>query len=332
MGSLSLLADRWKCDRSGPSLLSNWPNPCLTFPKLSAKTKTGTALARKTAAAGAGGLGTYRNLMEWWLIAVFIAAGAMAGTLAGLMGLGGGILYVPVLVYSLEGRVSPSELPLVAVSTSLLVISFSILSSALTHWQKGNLDLSPLLPLVVGGAVGALLASLGLAGLPTKPFKILLGLFELFVAAQLIHTSKKAEPPEHNAGFWVYGLIGFCGGGVSAFFGVGGGLVVMPLMHFLAGYKIAKAVGTASVFMIFATLLGLGFHSFQPITHSDLPGIWHNFYLPGFFALLPTAFVFNRVGALWAAKINPAMLKRALGLVILPLGLVNLINGLVALL
>ncbi|MDT8448510.1 MAG: sulfite exporter TauE/SafE family protein [bacterium] len=268
--------------------------------------------------------------MELWLIAVFVATGALAGTLAGLMGIGGGILYVPVLVYSLEQAGLPdAQIPLVAVSTSLAVILASLGNSLAAHWKNGNIDFSPLLGLVLGGALGALLASLALKELSADPFKILLGSFELFMALKLLKGSQKNDAvTQGRRGLLVFAGIGFAGGLLSAFFGVGGGLIVMPLLHFVSAYPIAKAVGTTTGFMLFAAAAALGSHGLQADPSTQLTGLWHAFYLPGFFALLPSAFIFNRVGANLAHRTDPKRLKRWFGWFILPLGLLNGLGGL----
>ena len=270
--------------------------------------------------------------MDLSLILIFILVGALAGTLAGLMGLGGGVLYVPVLIYSLAPSLSPKDVPLVAVSTSLAVITVSLLASAYTHYKNGNVHLRPLPGLVFGGTLGAIIASLGLKGVDAHQFKVLLGLFELFIAIQLIRGARKNEPPAKTSRHSTFAAIGFLGGLLSAFFGVGGGLVVMPLMHFFAGYPLKRAVGVASIYMILATIVGLVSHSLQIQVTSDFPGLWKSFYLPGLFALLPSAFLFNRVGALLVNRVNPTRLKQGFGFTMLPIAGANIIIGLLSLL
>jgi len=269
--------------------------------------------------------------MEPLLIVVYVLAGAIAGTLAGLVGVGGGILYVPVLVYSLNGRFGLEGTAQVAVSTSLAVIIFSLSASAYTHYKAGNIELKPLPGLITGGVIGSVSASLGLGAVDADQFKMLLALFELLVAFQLLRGAHSNRVSARPPGLAVFVGIGLSGGLFSSFFGVGGGLVVMPLMHFFAGYKINKAVGSASVYMILVAIVGLFSHTVQLEPTADFPGLWHHIYLPSFLALLPTALVFNRVGALWVNRVRPERIKQGVGLLLLSLAALNGYVGLQAL-
>jgi len=266
--------------------------------------------------------------MDPLLILLYIAAGAVAGTLAGLVGIGGGILYVPVLVYTLGHQLNSSDTPQVAVSTSLAVITVSLFASAYTHYKAGNINRLPLPGLILGGTAGSVLASLALGMVDAGQFKLLLAAFELLIAFQLFRGAKAQTELNRPPTLRVFLGIGLVGGLMSSFFGVGGGVIVMPMMHFFAGYRINKAVGATSIYMIFVGLTGLISHGLEFEITSELEGLWHQIYLPGFLGLMPTAFVFNRVGALWVNRIRPELVKQGVGGLLLALAALNGYAGL----
>jgi len=118
-------------------------------------------------------------------------------------------------------------------------------------------------------------------------------------------------------------------GWISGFFGVGGGLIVMPLLHLGAGFSLPHAVGTATGFMIFSVAAGLSSYVIQGWNlNLGQPGLWGLIHLPALLALLPTAMVFSRLGAQTSSKLNANRLRRGFGLLVAVLGLWSVAQGL----
>ncbi len=267
--------------------------------------------------------------MLWSEILIFLFAGAMAGTLAGLMGIGGGVIYVPLYLWFFAQHPLPHSLaPLVSVSTSLLVIFPSILISGYTHYQAGNLRIRPLKGLILSGIFGALAATLALRYISADPFKTVLGLFQLYLGGLFVF-GNAMHHQEQSTKTWRFWGIGAIAGWISGFFGVGGGMLVTPLLHLSAGFSLPAAVGTATGFMIFSVGVSLLSYFTQSLSVDyEIAGLWGSFYLPAVGAILPTAFVFSRIGALSVGRVPAHKLKKAFGCLVMALGLYSISQGL----
>ena len=264
-------------------------------------------------------------------ILFFAVVGAGAGLLAGMMGIGGGVIYVPALLWFLETQsIDKNILPLVAVSTSLAVIFLSILVSGYTHWKAGNIKIQALPGLVAAGVIGAFSATLVLRYISADPFKIILSLFQLYLGYKICFGNNNNKEAGKGKGARFL-LIGFIAGWISGFFGVGGGMIVMPLLHLSAGLSLPVAVGTATGFMIFSVGVSLLSYIVQGWgMNPEAVNLAGSFYLPAFYALLPTAFIFSRLGALMTTRVNAKKLKRGFGILIILLGVQGLVRGLLA--
>ena len=182
----------------------------------------------------------------------------LAGFLAGLLGFAGGVILVPLLLWTLP-RVGfdPSVAVHSASGSSLGIIIPTALSSALGHHRRGNVLWHQVLWLAFGGAAGAILGASAAAALSGAWLKGLFGLM-LTLAGVKMFTHQRALPSDHNTGVprWQLILVGVCGGGFSAFFGIGGGVVTIPLMVILLRLPIHLAVGNASALIVVSSLFG----------------------------------------------------------------------------
>ena len=123
--------------------------------------------------------------MQWWL--AYLATGAFSGFFAGMLGIGGGLIMVPILVFVLEAQGLPASQVLhLALGTSMAAIAFTALSSLRAHHAHGAVvwgivrDISP--GIVFGTLFGSTLA----ASLETKPLSIVFSMFVYLAAAQML--------------------------------------------------------------------------------------------------------------------------------------------------
>lgn len=252
------------------------------------------------------------ELTPWLpLVAVLLATGFAAGTLAGLLGVGGGIVIVPVL-YLLFGAigVDPAVRMHVAVGTSLTSIVATSVFSANAHRRKGSLDTALLRRWTPWLFLGALMGT-ALAGSVGGP--LLGAVFGAVALAVALHMAFAppglrlgAAPPE-GAGRAGAGLLI---GGFSAMMGIGGGTLSVPFLT-AYGVTVHRAVGTAAAF---------GFVIALPASIGFVATGWNEPALPrasvGFVNLLGLAFIAPLsvlaapVGAALAHRLEPKILKR----------------------
>ena len=254
------------------------------------------------------------------LIAILALSGVVAGFAAGLLGVGGGIVTVPVLEYSLRFASVPEEWRMhVAVATSLAAIIPTSISSARMHHRRGAVDWqlsrSWGAPLVLGAAVGSVLAA-------RAPLSVLAGLFgsvALLIAIKMLlpldHLRAAKAVPAGVGGVLLAALIG----GISAVMGIGGGTLSVPTLN-LCGYPIHRAVGTAAFFGIFISIPGtIGYLLAQPPVH--LPWATVGFVsLVGLALIAPGSMLTAALGARVAHNLSRRRLSQAFGLFLLCVG------------
>lgn len=191
-------------------------------------------------------------------ICLLIVMSNLAGFMAGLLGIGGGIILVPLFLWAFASAGFASEVLVhTALGTSLAVIIPTALSSTFGHRKRGNVDWHQVGYLCLGGAMGALVGAWLASLLSGDWLKGLFGAMQLLVALQLILFQPRL-PPESRAAVPVFSLacVGFAGGLFSAFFGVGGGVIAVPLMVIVLRFPIHLAVGNSSALIVASSLFG----------------------------------------------------------------------------
>lgn len=195
-----------------------------------------------------------------FLVLSLAALGVAGGFLAGLLGVGGGIVMVPGLLFIFQGLGLESEsLIHVCVGTSLSLIIPNGLMSARSHWKKGAVDFSLVksigVGILAGVALGTVLADM-LAGPSLK--MIFACAIVVLAVIMIVNPARfnllKDVPPQP----WP-SLAGFVNGTVSTLIGIGGGTLNVPFMT-LCGVPIHRAIGTAAALgVVIAVPAALGF-------------------------------------------------------------------------
>ncbi len=185
------------------------------------------------------------------IIAIYALTGIFAGVVGGMLGLGGGIIIVPVLHFLfIQQGFSPSIIMHLAVTTSLATIIITSLSATYTHHLKDVVLWPVVNRLVPGTLVGAFLGAVLADSLSSNALRIIFGVFEILVAIQIgleLKPKAKAKLPE------TAGLIG-SGVGIgllSTLLGIGGGSLTVPFLLWCnVNIRNAVAVSSASGFPI----------------------------------------------------------------------------------
>jgi hypothetical protein len=255
------------------------------------------------------------------IFGLYLALGALAGTLAGLLGIGGGLVIVPVLIFcfGLQGIDSGIAAHL-AVGTSLATIIFTSISSIRSHNRRQAVrwDLfRPMTAGIVGGAVlGAFTASL----LTGDALMLIIGVFVIAVAINMLF-DVKSRPGRDVPGGVGLALAGGGIGWVSALFGIGGGTVTVPFLSW-CNVRMQQAVGTSAACGLPIAVAGALANIATGWNHADLPPYSVGFiYLPALLGVILTSVLFARVGAVQAHRLDAVLLKRIFAVLLLIVGI-----------
>ncbi len=249
---------------------------------------------------------------QWLPILIALPiAGALAGILAGLFGVGGGIVIVPVLflIFQLLGISSATAMS-VATGTSLLVIIATSLSSIRSHYARGNVDFDLLrfwAPfIVIGTAVGAWAAAY-IGGLFASA---VFGIVAILVAMNMLFRASAAPRWAQLPGRVAQSAIAIITGAVSVIMGIGGGTLGVPILT-ACSYPAHRAVGTAAAFGFIIAVPGALLMGLMASTPADAPmGTWGFLNLPGFALIAPLSVLMAPLGVRLGARLDGALLKQ----------------------
>jgi uncharacterized membrane protein YfcA len=256
-----------------------------------------------------------------------MATGISAGILAGLLGVGGGIVIVPVLFFLFQSfGVSAESAMVIATATSLATIVPTSISSIRSHHKKGNVDFELLKRWFAFIVVGTLSGSWLVTRADGKWLAALFGVIATLSALNMLfRTGKTAlfqQLPRKTGQAAMGALIGF----FSAMVGIGGGTLSVPLLT-LYNYPVHKAVGTAAAIGLIISLPGAITLLLIGNTPSDAPvGTFGLVNVIGFMCIVPLTVLFAPVGASLAAKLDARKLKKVFAVILLITGLRMLFN------
>lgn len=252
---------------------------------------------------------------------LYLVLGACAGVLAGLFGVGGGMIIVPVLVFSFTAHgFAPGILTHLAVGTSLATIIFTSINSLREHHRKGAVRWPIFGWMAVGILIGAGFGSLTAAAIQGPMLQKIIGVFAILVALQM-GLDLKPKASRDVPGKPGLTLAGVVIGWASAIFGIGGGSLTVPFLTWRS-VPIQQAVATSAACGL--PIAAASALSFMVLgwNHANLPPYSVGFvYLPALVGIAVTSMFFARFGARLAHRLSPRLLKRLFALLLLSVGL-----------
>ncbi|NVK28212.1 MAG: sulfite exporter TauE/SafE family protein [Flavobacteriia bacterium] len=252
---------------------------------------------------------------------MYLLLGACSGVLAGLFGIGGGLIIVPVLIFSFTAQgVDGEVLTHLAVGTSLAAIFFTSINSVLAHNKKQAVLWSMVIWLGVGILFGSAFGGISAAYIPGDNLQKIIGVFALVMSLQMAsgwRPSSQSNNLSRPVMMFSGGIIGWA----SAIFGIGGGSLMVPFLTW-KGVEMKKAVATSAACGLPIALSGaLSFIS-MGWKQDNLPEYSIGFvYLPALVGIALTSFFFARLGAKLAHQLNPVLLKRLFALLLALVGI-----------
>lgn len=255
----------------------------------------------------------------WWI--GYPAIGALAGFLAGLFGVGGGLAIVPLLYILFAAQGFPhAHLMHIALGTAATSIIFTSITSMREHHRLGNIDWGIVRAMAPGLILGAALGSGFASQLPTRPLVLIFTAIVLYAAGQMIvgfkpHASR--QMPGRAAQF----AFGIAVGAVGALVAASGGFLSIPFMVW-HNVPMKRAIGTSSgigvpiAFVGAITYLGSGMHA------ADLPSYSIGYVnLPALVGIVCCTMLFAPLGARVASSLEVNKLKRVYGVYLLIIAL-----------
>jgi uncharacterized membrane protein YfcA len=257
---------------------------------------------------------------------VLLALGALAGGVAGLFGVGGGLVIVPVLLlfFAWQGF-DPAWMTHLAIGTSLTTIVATSVSSTWSHHLRNGVDWDWVRGLTLGILAGAWMGGLAADRLSGPGLQLLFAGFVLLVSLHMFLGGQPATgrvpsgPLVRVAGGGVIGL-------VSALFGIGGGTLSVPFLT-LNGLVMQRAVGTSAACGLAIAVAGSLSYIFHGLDAQGLPaGSTGYVYWPAVLGIVLTSVPMARVGARMAHGLDARILKKLFAGFLLLVGL-KLMSG-----
>lgn len=252
---------------------------------------------------------------------VYLAVGAAAGVLAGLFGVGGGLVIVPVLVWVFTAQdMDASVVMHLAIGTSLATIALTSLASIRAHHRRGAVVWPWVVRLLPGIVLGALAGAWLADQLHTGTLKRFFGAFELLVAAQLLFVSRY-EAHFELPGRAGMGVAGAVIGVVSALIGIGGGTLTVPFLVWCRAAVIQAVATAAACGFPIAVAGALGFVA-AGWREPGLPPLASGYlYWPAWAGIVLASTSAAGFGAWLAHRLPAQQLRRLFALLLAALGL-----------
>ena len=256
------------------------------------------------------------------MLLLLIVIGAVAGLLGGLLGISGGIITVPALVYLFKYYGFPSvNLLQLAIGTSLAAMVFNTIGSMIGHHVvKGAIQWSvvkKMLPgLVLGCLVGAYFAHI----VPSSILELIFGLFAIILGVNFYRYQglHRLGPDKIPLSSHLNGL-GFGVGAISNILGIGGGTMTVPLFVRLK-VNLKSAVATSTVTGFIITLIGAVAYLILGLGETYYESTLGFIYLPAFYILAPATCIFAPLGAKLSHKMNTDHLKKVFAICLMVVG------------
>ncbi len=255
------------------------------------------------------------------MMAALLVIGALTGFMAGLLGVGGGMMLTPFMTFLFTAAKFPPELVIkMALATSLTTILFTSIGSVRAHHQGGKVRWDIARPMGIGAFLGTFIGANFAGALKSQWLAIFFAIFVGYSAIKMFRTSKPKPSREVPGGVALAGVgsgIGF----VSSLVGAGGGFLTTPFLVW-CNVTMHQAIGTSAALGFPIAAGGLIGYVIAGLRLDNLPE-WSvgYIYLPALAACAAASLITAPIGARTAHKTNVASLKRAFAVLLLVLAL-----------
>ncbi len=255
------------------------------------------------------------------LFSIFITCvllGCIVGFCAGLLGIGGGLIIVPALVYLLPlAGVDANVVMPMALATSLATIVITSFSAALAHHRNKNIPWSIAKKLMIAIACGSLLGayiadSLSVNALKNT-FAVAVFTLAIYMFFSVKNTKKNSKEIASNnlPSHYLLKTISFFTGILASLMGISGGVMLIPILSYFT-MPLRQAIGVATVCGLTVAVFGVSGYIMAGWNNVNLPDYSLGYvYLPALLGMIITSSVFAPLGVKWATKLPVRTLKKA---------------------
>ena len=245
---------------------------------------------------------------EWWL--AYLVLGAFAGFFAGLLGIGGGAVMVPMLTTLFVAQGFPHQhLVHLALGTSMAAIVLTSIASLRAHHSHGAVLWPVVRSIAPGVLAGSFLGSFVASRVGSAPLAIFFACFMAYVSVQML-LNIKPKPSRELPGPVVMSAVGAGIGGVSALVAIGGGTLSVPFMTW-CNIKVHQAIGTSAAIGLPIALAGAAGYLINGWGVGGLPDLTVGFvYLPALVLVTLVSTFTAPLGARLAHRLPVPTLKK----------------------
>ena len=260
-----------------------------------------------------------------YLLSIMAITAIPVGFLAGLFGIGGGLITVPFLFFIFDSlNMNPDYLMHLAVGTSFSIIVPTSIVSLLTHNKNGSVDFSVIKNYAVFVIIGVLSGTTFAALMDSESLLLIFTIIVFLCGAYLLNIKDKTDKLKVNFNLIPRILLGFVSGFISSTMGIGGAIMNVPILKYF-GYPINKAIGSAvAIGSVISSFGAIGFLITGSLLKTDLPLSVGFINIPAFLIFIPITMFMARIGANTVHKINKSKLQRFFGVFLYIVGTIFL--------
>jgi uncharacterized membrane protein YfcA len=255
-----------------------------------------------------------QNQIIFFVIVMAVAA-IPVGFVAGLFGVGGGLITVPVLFYIFNSAgLDRSFIMHLAVGTSFAIIIPTAFVSTITHMKFKAVDFDIVKSFGVFVMFGIILGTIFAVNLKTANLVLFFSIITMFFAFYFLITKEKMKPMQNKMNMVHKIILGSLSGFFAAPMGIGGGSINVPILK-MFGYSINQAIGSSAAIGFLVSLIGaLGFVISGTYLDTEAPLSFGFVNIPAFLIFIPITMIMAKIGAKVVHQINKQIINRLFGI------------------
>ena len=254
-----------------------------------------------------------QNQIIFFVIVMAISA-IPVGFVAGLFGVGGGLITVPVLFYIFDSAgLDRAFIMHLAVGTSFAIIIPTSFVSTITHMKFKAVDFDIVKSFGVFVMFGIIIGTIFAANLKTAYLILFFSIITMFFAFYFLISKEKMKPMQNKMNMMHKIILGSLSGFFAAPMGIGGGSINVPILK-MFGYSINQAIGSSAAIGFLVSLIGaLGFAISGTYLDTEAPLSFGFVNIPAFLIFIPITMIMAKIGAKAVHQINKQIINRLFG-------------------